>query len=123
SKDAAEDYRRQRQSADAQRNGFEYTTETFDNWLAKNDELLRTIVKANGIAEAEAEQTISAYKSHTAAAPPGSKFDDRNARAILGSILQDIEKLCREQKIPVRNGVVYGVAPEFGLLASQREVM
>ncbi|MGJ4939304.1 hypothetical protein ACQR1W_01920 [Bradyrhizobium sp. HKCCYLS1011] len=123
SKNAAEDYRRQRQSADAYRNGFRYTTETFDKWLARNEQLLRDIIKANGTSDADVEQVLEGYKSYIAAAPPGSQFDDKNARAILGQILQDIERLCREQKIPIRNGVVYGVAPELGLLAGQREVI
>jgi hypothetical protein len=47
----------------------------------------------------------------------------KKTRAILAPILRDIENLCLEKKIPVRNGVVYDIAPEFGLLASQREVM
>ena len=123
SKAAAEDYRQQRQHADAQRNGFAYTSAGFDDWLAKNEQRLRDVAKANGAIDIDVEATVEAYKAYLASASPGSKLDGKNARAILDPILRDIEDLCREQKIPVRNGVVYGVAPEFELLARQREVM
>jgi hypothetical protein len=91
--------------------------------LAQNEQRLRDLIKANGTADIDVEETIEAYKAYLASASPGSKLDDRNARAILDPILRDIEDLCREQKIPIRNGVVYGVAPVFELLARQREVM
>ena len=123
SKAAAEDYRQQRQHADAQRNRFGYTSAGFDDWLAQNEQRLRDVIKANGTADIDIEAAIEAYKAHLASASPGSKLDDRNARAILDPILRDVEDLCREHKIPIRNGVVYGVAPEFELLARQREVM
>jgi hypothetical protein len=123
SKAAAEDYRQQRQHADAQRNGFGYSSASFDGWLAQNEQRLRDLIKENGTDDIDVETTIEAYKAYLASASPGSKLDDRNARAILDPILRDIENFCREQKIPIRNGVVYGIAPEFELLARQREVM
>ncbi len=122
-KAAAESYRRQRQRADALRNGFAYTAAAGEDWFSNNESLMRAIIKANGVGQIDVERTIEDYKAHLTAMPPGSEYDDKNARAILRSILEDIENLCREQKIPIRNGVVYGIAPEFGLLASQRDVM
>jgi hypothetical protein len=98
SKAAAEDYRQQRQHADAQRNGFAYTSAGFDDWLAKNEQRLRDVAKANGATDIDVEATVEAYKAYLASASPGSKLDDKNARAILDPILRDIEDLCREQK-------------------------
>jgi hypothetical protein len=103
SKAAAEDYRQQRQHADAQRSGFAYSSAGFDEWLAQNEQRLRDLIKANGTAHTDVEETIEAYKAYLASASSGSQLDGRNARAILDPILRDIEDLCREQKIPSRN--------------------
>ena len=71
SKAAAEDYRQQRQHADAQRNGFAYTSAGFGDWLAKNERRLRDVAKANRATDIDVEATVEAYKAYLASASPG----------------------------------------------------
>ena len=97
-KAAAEDYRRQRQSAAAGQSGFDYDAASVDEWLARNERLLRTIIRANGTPEKDVEQLLGEYKARLAATSPGSEYDDKNVRAILQPILMDIENLCRENR-------------------------
>jgi hypothetical protein len=73
SKAAAEGYRQQRQNADAQRNGFDYTTVAVDKWLIDNEQLLRDVIKAKGTADSDVEEVLEAYKAFLAAASPGSE--------------------------------------------------
>jgi hypothetical protein len=52
---AAEEYRHQRQRADARKHGFEaLTADEFSRWIEEHQDLLLAIAKANGASEQEA---------------------------------------------------------------------
>src|SRR5580704_13212377 len=115
-KDAAEDYRHQRQSAVARKTGF--TPRTLREqlqWMEDNQDLVLSIVRGSGAAEGNEASVLEQYKQALLNTSQGSDLDDINARQILERIIREIEEACRRHQIPIRSGVVYGIAPELGL--------
>jgi hypothetical protein len=111
-KTAAEDYRHQRQSAIARKTGLTpKTAEEQFQWMEENKELVLSI--ARGVGDEAA--IIEEYKRALLNTSPGSKHDDINARQILERVIGEIEDACRQHQIPIRSGVVSGIAPELGL--------
>ena len=121
---AAEDYRAQRQIVDARASGFEaMTPERFFSWTEENRSKLEKIARENGAEEAEVEAIVTEYLDTLKALPIGARFDDLNVTLILTDVIRRIEAICSDGKIPIRDGVAYGVAPRLGLEASQLAVM
>jgi hypothetical protein len=123
-KDAAEDYRHQRQSAIARKTGYTPKTlrEQFQ-WMEDNKDLVLSIARGSGEVQGDETAVLEEYKQALLNTPPGSALDDINARQILGRVIGEIEDACRLHQIPVRSGVVFGIAPELGLRLSQSSVL
>jgi hypothetical protein len=86
-------------------------------------DLRGSVAKASGAAEGSEAAVIEEYKQALLNTSEGSPLDDIHARHILERIIGEIEEACREHRIPIRSGVVYGVAPELGLRISQSAVL
>ena len=41
----------------------------------------------------------------------------------MNRVVKEIEDICRKGQIPIRDGVVFGVTPSFGVIASQMPVL
>lgn len=120
-KSAAEDYRHQRQAAIARKTGLiPKTLQEQLQWMEDNEDLVRSIARG-GVGDETS--IIEEYKQALLNTSPGSSYDDINARQILERVLTEIEDACSQHQIPVRSGVVFGVAPEFGLRISQSQVL
>lgn len=123
-RDAAENYRQQRQSAIAMKIGF--TPKTIQEqlqWVEDNRDLVFAIARGSGALEGGEAAVIDEYKRALLNTSQGSPLDDIHVRQILERIIGEIEEACREHRIPIRSGVVYGVAPELGLRISQSAVL
>jgi hypothetical protein len=121
---AAEGYRQQRQHADAIKHGFSSLTDSeFFQWMDANPELMQGMAKAQGVHEEDALTFLEQYRKTLEQAGRGSDLDDLSARMILTSVVGEIEQACKTLNIPTRSGVVFGVAPQPGLIASQMPVM
>jgi hypothetical protein len=119
-KEIAEDYRRQRQAAQAAKTGFPPMGKGhFLNWLAENDARLVAIAKANGADDDEARKLVDDYRRLMEEAPSGSDHDNPSFQTILGSLVGDIEKVCRTGNVPLGDGVVVGSIPKLGIDAYQ----
>ncbi|WP_309085913.1 hypothetical protein [Chelativorans sp.] len=122
-REAAEDYRHQRQEAEARKSGFvPMRDDEVERWLHENQRLIRDIARVNGVPEGDVDDVVLKYRQALRTAPPGSPFDDVNARVILGRILGDIESFCTENEIPIRGGIVAGVEPAYGTNIHQANV-
>lgn len=122
--EVAEDYRRQRQEADARKAGIVPAgKQAFTEWLDNNVGLLREIARQNGSAEQEIDSAVQSYVDSIRHHNGASDFDDLGGRVIVTRIVREIEKLCRESGVPILNGVVVGVTPVTGLDALQRPVL
>src|SRR5262245_55028769 len=109
---AAEQYRKDRQAADAKRNGFSYPDpEAVYEWTEANRERILRIAIANGVSDENAPAFIELYKETVRGTPSGSPLDDVHARTILKRIIDRVEGACKALKVQVRGGVVFGVAP------------
>lgn len=123
-KDAAENYRQQRQYAIATRTGF--TPKTIEEqlqWIEDNSDLIFAVARGSGATKGDEAAVIEEYKQALLNTSKGSPLDDIHARQILERIIGEIEEACREHRIPIRSGVVYGVTPELGLRISQSAVL
>ncbi|HEY8594563.1 MAG TPA: hypothetical protein VIL84_04900 [Devosiaceae bacterium] len=122
--EAAEDYRRQRQSADARRSGFESLgKEGYFEWASMNGERLLEIAQKNGISSQDAQRSVDEYLGLLRESPVAGEFDDPNAYFLLSQIVRDIEDACGSKNIPTRDGVVFGVSPKMGVQAQQMPVL
>jgi hypothetical protein len=123
-RDAAENYRQQRQSAIAAKTGFKPKTvlEQLQR-IEDNRDLVFAIARGSGAEEGREEDVINEYKQALLNTSEGSPLDDIHARQILERIIGEIEEACLGHRIPIRSGVVYGVAPELGLRISQSTVL
>jgi hypothetical protein len=120
---ATELYRQERQKADANKNDFAALTRNeMTNWMDSNAELVRGVVTDIGVPDEEVSAFIERYRA-VLEDTQGSLLDDLNAQMILTRAVGEIEQVCKMLNIPTRSGVVFGVAPEPGLVASQMPVM
>jgi hypothetical protein len=92
-------------------------------WMDENAELVLSIIRGSGVAQDDEQGMLEKYKQALLNTSPGSPFDEINGRQIVERVVQEIEQACRENRIPIRSGVVYGISPELGLLISQTHVM
>jgi hypothetical protein len=123
-RDAAEDYRRQRQEARSAKTGVKpRTAKEQTAWLDENQALLIAIAKSSVPSDGDAVAVIEEYREALSRTSGGSDFDDIQARQILERVIREIESVCKTLHIPVRSGVVYGVDPEFGLRLGQTSVL
>ncbi|MDA9392446.1 hypothetical protein WN73_18010 [Bradyrhizobium sp. CCBAU 45394] len=123
-REAAEQYRQDRQAADAQKSGFSYPNPTdVYQWMDKNREKVLGIAIANGVSEEKAPALIELYKTTIKRTPVGSPLDDLHARTILKGIIDRVEEVCKALRVQIRSGVVFGIAPEMGVVATQTSVM
>ena len=120
----AENYRHQRQAAEARANGFDaLTREEYLTWTETHDAELIEIARRGGLNSEEAREAVDEYKSRIRTAVPGAPFDDTNIQLIVQGVVHEIESICRLGLIPIRDGVVHGVSPQLGLRASQMQVL
>ncbi|MBB3562065.1 hypothetical protein FHX06_003396 [Rhizobium sp. BK512] len=120
----AEDYRRQRQEADAKRRDFlPVGKQAYSEWLATNKPRLREIAQQNGSKSHEIDEVVDAFLDAIHGHEGASEFDDIGARFIVTAIVREIEDLCRETGVPIRDGVVVGASRTIGLDAMQRRVL
>ena len=123
-KEAAENYRQQRQSAIARKTGFSpKTIQEQLQWVEDNRDLVFAVARGSGAAEGGEEALIDEYKQALLNTSEGSLLDDIHGRQILERVIGEIEHACREHRIPIRSGVVFGIAPELGLRISQSAVL
>ncbi|MFZ5733649.1 MAG: hypothetical protein ACOY4O_13000 [Pseudomonadota bacterium] len=123
-KAAAEDYRRQRQEAEAKKNGIDPVDPALhEQWVANNRALLEQAARAGGASEAEIPEYIDYYLNALKDIPSGSPYDDPHALHIINRIVNEVERICRKHNLPVGDGVVFGVTPTFELHASQMPVL
>jgi hypothetical protein len=121
---AAEEYRIDRQSAEARNNGFGgMPSEAFLAWATENRPHLEAIARANGAEEADAPTAVDEYLKILQGTTQGGPFDDLNVSFILEGVVHRVEAVCLRGGVPVREGVAYGVQPKMGLEASQLAVM
>ncbi|UPJ41794.1 hypothetical protein IVB40_31685 [Bradyrhizobium sp. 40] len=71
----------------------------------------------------KAPALIELYKTTIKRTPVGSPLDDLHARTILKGIIDRVEEVCKALKVQIRSGVVFGIAPEMGVVATQTSVM
>lgn len=121
-RDAAEDYRRQRQAAEHGRDGFaEEVRAAFEQ--SKRNGLERMIGMARiyaGASQARARADAVMADVSTQGLSP---IDEPYGHRIISGLAERVRRVCESGGIPVREGVVIGVSPTAGLHAYQREVM
>jgi hypothetical protein len=117
-RDAAEDYRRQRQEAAARKRG----REPVGQYVYDREVVLEAARRAGATGQ-EIEAVADLYLKMLSELPGGSDFDDPSAIIMLGALIRRIEAVCSKVKLPTRRGVVFGNAVESGLIASQRAVL
>lgn len=123
-KEIAEDYRRQRQAADARKSGFiPNGKKHFIEWMNENDSKLIAMVKANGFDDRQARDLVDEYHEIMKATPEGSDYDNPSFQTILTALFSDIEKVCRSGNVPMGDGIVFGASPKLGLDAYQMPVL
>src|SRR5882672_8439144 len=92
---AAEDYRRQLQEAEARRQGDGTARrDTTLQWIQDNRSKLLEIAKRSGFANQNLEAAAGKYVNTLLELPPGSDFDDPGAILILRRIIERIEAAC-----------------------------
>ena len=120
---AAEDYRRQRQRADHGRDGFaDEVRAKFDDFIQNGHDTILALAEGIALDEQQAEAvTDELFREVTteAVSPIDEPFGHRIVRGIVG----EIEAMCADGGIQIREGVVVGVSPTEGLHAYQGEVL
>jgi hypothetical protein len=117
-KELAEDYRHQKQAALAEKIGISPKTRDEQlQWIEDNKDQVPAIVRATAGPIRDEAAILEEYKQALIITSRGSAYDDINARQILE------ERACLDHDIPIREGVVFGIAPEFGLRLSQSPVL
>ena len=120
---AAEDYRRQRQAAEAQRRGSPTAAYLrYLEWFENNDELANRLAVRAGASEAEAPAVVERIKKTLAALPETSDLDDLASILILSYQINRIQYWLGLAEETIRSGVVFGIAPQFIVDAHQRPV-
>ena len=122
--EAAEDYRRQRQEAEAIRQakgslGWDATLQ----WMRDNRPKLLEIAKRSGAADDDLEAVADKYMDTLTERGRGSNFDDPGATMILGRIIERIEAACGKVELSTGGGVVFGNSSGNGLVARQLTVL
>jgi hypothetical protein len=91
-KEIAEDYRRQRQAALAEKIGIGAKTRNEQlQWIEDNKEQVLTIVRATAGPIRDEAAILEEYKQALITTSRGSAFDDINARQILERVIGDVE--------------------------------
>jgi hypothetical protein len=123
-KQAAEDYRRQRQAASAKITGYKPISLAEQmKWTEENREVLLKLIRGAGPPRQDEEDILETYKQSLLGTSHGSQFDDVSARRIIELVIGQIEEVCLEQGIPTHAGVVYGSDAMLGLVIGQRAVL
>jgi hypothetical protein len=119
---AAEDYRRQRQEADAKKSGTKILP--LDEYVAllnRHKPLLFGLARRSGATEQEAKTFVAEFLARVISVPM-SDFDEVGVQMILIELVRAVERACAELNLPVRNGIVYGTAHLPGVTAQQKPV-
>jgi hypothetical protein len=123
-REVAEDYRRQRQAADAGRLKVQPRPVVEQlKWMDENPALLFAVARSVGAGLGNETETVEAYKRALASTSEGSAYDDIIARQILERVLTEIEAACEKHGIPVRGGAVFGTMSSPGLVVGQFAVL
>lgn len=123
-REAAEDYRRQRQEAYS-RGPYSFGEEArdaFDEFMQNGREQLVGIARAFAPTDDVAEQMVNAMMQEIKT-DNLSALDEPFGHHIISGMVARVEEVCRNGGIPIREGVVVGVTPVEGLQAYQREVL
>lgn len=114
----AEDYRQQRVTAEARKLEFETMgRENYEQWINQNTARLLALVTDSGLSEIEAKDVLEDYKALVAASPKGSDFDDVGSYIVLRQLVERVEHVCKNNRIPIKDGVVFGAFPSLGVNA------
>jgi hypothetical protein len=120
---AAEDYRRQRQEAEARRQGDGTARRDATlQWIRNNRSKVLEIARRSGAADQDLDAVADEYVNRLLELPPGSDFDDPGATRILRDIIERIEAACSRVEMPMGGGVVFGNYAGTGLVARQLRV-
>jgi hypothetical protein len=119
---AAEDYRRQRQTADHGRDAFAAEVRAhFEDHIKNGREQMLALLRSYGVKEDEADALLDLHIADVTS-PAISKFDDPYGHALIRSLVSEITAICEQGGVAVREGVVIGVSVTDGLHAYQSEV-
>jgi hypothetical protein len=123
-KQAAEDYRRQRQAASAKITGYKpMTLDEQVKWTEENQETLLKLIRGAGPPRQDEQHILENYKQTILGTSAGSRFDDVNGRGIVERVIREVEEVCLEHGLPTYAGVVYGTDALLGLGIGQRAVL
>jgi hypothetical protein len=123
-KAAAEDYRIQIQASEASKSGFEaMSRDEFIKWVEADPARMKSIARQNALSDEHIDEALGGYLEMLKSAPAGGPFDDLNVTLIMERLIRRVEEICASGKIPIRDGVAFGVSPRLGLDASQLAVM
>lgn len=123
-KQIAEDYRLQRQASDGRRSGVSPVGgDKMMQWLSENHALIERLARDIGVEDTVASQLAEEYIAIINNEASVYPTDDPSIRLILHGMIEKVEAICSVRGVPIREGVVYGVAHRPGLMASQMPVL
>lgn len=121
-REAAEDYRRQRQQAEYGRDDFGATVRAgFERYLETGRGRIADIARLYTADDAEAEALADRVLDEVTT-DKLSPLDEPFGHRIISNLAERVRKICETGGIPIREGVVIGVSPIDGLHAYQSEV-
>lgn len=122
--EAAEDFRRQRQAAQAKRTNVPSRTKNdYLNWFSENADLMLVIAKRSGASDEEAPAILEHMRGIITGLPDISEYDDPGGLIILTNLIRRVEDACKTLSIPTKSGVAFGVMQTAGLIAQQERVL
>jgi hypothetical protein len=106
-KQAAEDYRRQRQAASAKITGYKpMTLDEQVKWTEENQETLLKLIRGAGPPRQDEQHILENYKQTILGTSAGSRFDDVNGRGIVERVIREVEEVCLGARPDWRSGML-----------------
>lgn len=122
-REAAEDYRRQRQHKDHGQDEFgAQVRAAFETWRERGRGQIAEMARAYAPSDEDAHALADAVLAD-ATTEGLSDIDEPFGHRIISGLVDRVRAICADGGIPVREGVVVGVSPTTGLHAYQNEVM
>jgi hypothetical protein len=119
---AAEDYRRQRQTAAHGRDGFAAEVRArFEDHMANGRDQILAIARSYGFDNDQASRLVDLHVAEVTT-DGISTIDVPYGHRIIRGIVDEVTAICSSGGVPLREGVVVGVSPTDGLHALQSEV-
>jgi hypothetical protein len=118
----AEDYRRQRQRAEAKSSALKgFSADGLRRAVGSRSHIMR--MTQFGLTEEQAISMISDQSMRLAQIPLGSEYDTPQGQSILGDLMRDIQSACAARGIPIGDGVVFGLSLEPTIGAGSLSVL